>query len=360
MEGLNTLRFLAAFFVIFAHGQISLWKLGVVNGTSAPIFNRGGDAVEFFFTLSGFLITLLLINESDKTNTISIRKFYVRRVLRIWPLYFLLIVIGFILFGYVYPQLFHEHYFEFSIPAGLALFVCFLPNIATSFFPTGILYPLWSIGVEEQYYLFWAPLIKLFRKNTLNVILVFVIISHCWYALVFEKVFPFSVGWHKFLISQKFYAMAMGGLFAYLFVKKRHLFPLNGRASVMIQLAIILLLLFHYLIGFAFSDALWFHFALSAVYGMLIVYTVTPNNFINLERQPFKYLGIISYGLYMFHMLVDYFLRMLVMKLKIISFNPLYFVPLYHICLLGLTIIIATLSYKYYESFFFGLKSKYS
>lgn len=76
LEGLNTLRFLAAFFVIFSHGQISLWKLKLVSQPSASIFNRGGDAVEFFFTLSGFLITFLLINEADKTKTISIWNIY--------------------------------------------------------------------------------------------------------------------------------------------------------------------------------------------------------------------------------------------------------------------------------------------
>jgi peptidoglycan/LPS O-acetylase OafA/YrhL len=91
LPGLNTLRFFAAFLVIISHAQQSVNKLNISNFT-APILNRGKDGVEFFFVLSGFLITYLLCKEINKTNTVSIKDFYLRRVFRIWPLYFIIIL----------------------------------------------------------------------------------------------------------------------------------------------------------------------------------------------------------------------------------------------------------------------------
>ncbi len=73
LKGLNTMRFFAAFFVIISHGEISLDKLGDTRFANWSVFNRGGDAVEFFFTLSGFLITYLLQKEIARTSTVSIK-----------------------------------------------------------------------------------------------------------------------------------------------------------------------------------------------------------------------------------------------------------------------------------------------
>src|ERR1700750_2614950 len=148
LKGLNTLRFFAAFFVIISHGEISLWKLGYEKMNGWSVFNRGGDAVEFFFTLSGFLITYLLQKEITRTGTVSIRDFYLRRVFRIWPLYFLVVLIGFIGLGLILPRLTHQPFFEFPLLPGFLLFVFFLPNLAAALYPTALLHPLWSIGVE--------------------------------------------------------------------------------------------------------------------------------------------------------------------------------------------------------------------
>ena len=164
LPGLNTLRFFAAAFVVISHANISLDKLGIYPASTRAFVNRGGDAVDFFFTLSGFLITYLLIAEVNNTGTISIKQFYLRRVYRIWPLYFLVVAIGFILLGYIYPALYHQPFFDFKIPEGLLMFIFFIPNYAAKNFPVGLLNPLWSIGVEEQFYLFWAPMVKYLKK----------------------------------------------------------------------------------------------------------------------------------------------------------------------------------------------------
>ncbi|MBU3715366.1 MAG: acyltransferase, partial [Ferruginibacter sp.] len=165
LPGLNTLRFIAAFFVVISHANISLYKLGVYAECNFAFLNRGGDAVDFFFTLSGFLITYLLLHEIKKTQTVSVKSFYLRRVLRIWPLYFFLVFIGFILLGLIYPYLYKKPFFETSVIDLFLMFVFFVPNYAAKNYMVGLLNPLWSIGVEEQFYIFWAPLVKFFRKH---------------------------------------------------------------------------------------------------------------------------------------------------------------------------------------------------
>lgn len=127
LRGLNSLRFFAAFFVIISHGNISLCKLGIIKEYNLAVFSRGEDAVNFFFTLSGFLITYLLMGEIKETGNVSIKQFYLRRVFRIWPLYFLVAAIGFVLLGVIYPRVYHYNYFNFPIWEGvLFLFSFFL------------------------------------------------------------------------------------------------------------------------------------------------------------------------------------------------------------------------------------------
>src|ERR1044071_5481753 len=90
--GLNGLRFLAASAVIITHVELLKGVLGLPNHWKNPVlFNLGGLGVYFFFVLSGFLITYLLLSEKNMTGHISIKKFYFRRIFRIWPIYYLLV-----------------------------------------------------------------------------------------------------------------------------------------------------------------------------------------------------------------------------------------------------------------------------
>src|SRR5687768_1669565 len=95
-KGINGLRFFAAFAVIITHIELLKGHFGYIHYWNEPmIFHAGGLGVYFFFVLSGFLITYLLLAEKSRFGEISILKFYVRRMLRIWPLYYLIVIIGF-------------------------------------------------------------------------------------------------------------------------------------------------------------------------------------------------------------------------------------------------------------------------
>ena len=93
-KGLSTLRFFAAYFVVLHHAEEIRKKYELIHLKDYSLFRNGSLAVTFFFVLSGFLITYLLLKEQKRTNTVAINKFYIRRVLRIWPLYFLLVFLG--------------------------------------------------------------------------------------------------------------------------------------------------------------------------------------------------------------------------------------------------------------------------
>ena len=168
-KGLNGLRFFAAFLVLMQHAESIRLKYSLFNLSGYTLFNSGEIAVEFFFVLSGFLITYLLLEEEANTGSINIKHFYMRRVLRIWPLYYLILIIGLLLIPVVIKVLKIEYTAHFPFALASFLYVIFLPNLVTSLWGSSFLAPLWSIGVEEQFYFFWAPLVKYFKKYKIKV-----------------------------------------------------------------------------------------------------------------------------------------------------------------------------------------------
>ena len=91
LKGLDTLRAIAALVVVIGHIELIKKNNNITSFDYAP---SGHIAVVLFFVLSGFLITFLLSKELDSTSTISFKKFYMRRILRIWPLYYLILLIS--------------------------------------------------------------------------------------------------------------------------------------------------------------------------------------------------------------------------------------------------------------------------
>ncbi|HEY4062602.1 MAG TPA: acyltransferase [Puia sp.] len=173
IPGLNGVRAIAALIVLFSHIDEYSYRFGL---PAIGLFEKGmaGYGVTIFFTLSGFLITYLLLIE--KKGGISIKRFYVRRILRIWPLYYLVIIIGILLLLFL-PQVKAQG----NPIYGLAMFVCFLPNLAYTLGMTlTTITPLWSVGVEEQFYLIWPWLVKKsdnILKASLGVIIVYFIVK---------------------------------------------------------------------------------------------------------------------------------------------------------------------------------------
>ena len=362
LPGLNTLRFFAAFFVIVSHLPNSWVSLGYCSTIEdfdryfGQLLHRGFSAVEFFFTLSGFLITYLLIQENRKTQNISLKDFYIRRVLRIWPLYFLVMIAGFIILGYLYPLISHKTYLTFSVWEGVLLYTFFLPNLAKSLWDVGMLAPLWSIGVEEQFYLFWAPLMKLFRKNILPILLIFIALSVTFFATF--RHFHLSPNLEGFFDSLKFHYMAIGGLFAYITCFYPKEYNASFLAKPIFQAFVWIWVLYYYIFGIDFKGAEVI--LLPLMYAFLIMsVAIVSKPLLNIEVKAFTYLGEISYGLYMYHKLADYFLRLIYPKLGLHFGGNTGNILLYSLLQIGLTILIAHFSYQYFEKYFMNLKRKF-
>ncbi|MBL7775483.1 MAG: acyltransferase, partial [Saprospiraceae bacterium] len=159
-KGLNALRFFAAYLVVLHHAEQIRLKNGLFNLKGLPLFNNGGIAVTFFFVLSGFLISYLLLKEQRETNTVSIKKFYARRMLRIWPLYYLLVFIGTLIVPFFLGLIGHSYEMPYAFKDVILYYIFFSPFMVNVLFGHHFLEPLWSIGVEEVFYILWAPMFK--------------------------------------------------------------------------------------------------------------------------------------------------------------------------------------------------------
>ena len=147
---LDALRFFAFLAVLVHHGPASPGFPDFVRGV-------GGFGLSMFFLLSAYLITELLFLERDRSGTIAWGLFFIRRCLRIWPLYFtaLVVVVGIVVSGLL-PR-------RFGISLSGAAAMCFfVANQGMLHSQLGfMLGPLCSISIEEQFYLIWPPIVKL-------------------------------------------------------------------------------------------------------------------------------------------------------------------------------------------------------
>jgi peptidoglycan/LPS O-acetylase OafA/YrhL len=154
---LDGLRFVAFMMVYLFHGGVPEGLLArLVGSRVAAVFrDNGGYGVQLFFILSGYLITALLLREEARYGRIALRAFWVRRILRIWPLYYLVVLIGFFLLPAIDGHLGSRGYSD-TLRIHLVPFLCFLGNWSMALvspIPYDSLSVLWSVCVEEQFYI---------------------------------------------------------------------------------------------------------------------------------------------------------------------------------------------------------------
>jgi peptidoglycan/LPS O-acetylase OafA/YrhL len=350
LPGLNGLRAIAAITVVISHiDQFSylfkINKIGIDNK------NLSGHAVTLFFVLSGYLITYLLLLEKDKYKKIDFRKFYIRRILRIWPVYYLVVVIVFILFviGVMDKSNVHWSYFAF--------YVFFIPNVAYSWTLTvGALTPLWSVGVEEQFYAFW-PLVISKSKNILNA-LIFIIVLYLVIKFVSQIlsikgiISPFVNG---LIVNTRFDCMALGGIGACLVTVNSKWLPIiyNKYLQIFCWLILVYSVIFKSLhVGSIIDPEIY------AVIFLIIIINVStnPSTVIKLEKPIFNFFGKISYGMYVYHLLLIYLIHYFVGNF---NNNSIASVIILFVMILGSSILVAWLSYTYFEKGFLKAKTKY-
>lgn len=347
LTGLNGLRAIAALSVVIGHTfQDTFGDWGFI-GLNFPIFKGG---VTLFFVISGFLITYLLLQEMKKINDIKIGAFYMRRILRIWPIYYLyiLVCIGVLVFmglgdTILTSKLWYYCFFTANIPflsaTGIAMIVHF-----------------WSIGVEEQFYLFWPWLVKFSKKYLLPTICA---VGILWFALKIGSWVAFTNKSliYKFFNVTKFHCMMLGALGAVLFDRSNKYY-INIFANKIGQIIVWSIFLLSGIWG-DYIPAIIREEVIAVMSLFLITGQVCNSSFINLENKACDYVGKISYGIYVIHPLLiflsSYAYRMLNIDLPIWLQSSIIY-----IYTIVATIIVANLSYNYVEKPFLKLKNKFA
>jgi peptidoglycan/LPS O-acetylase OafA/YrhL len=359
-SGLNSLRFFAAFFVVIGHIPLDQASAGLPHPSWGTFFFRGAFAVCFFFALSGFLITYLLLDEERRTGGIAIRRFYLRRICRIWPLYFGVVLCGLLVYNGLLPLLGIRYPVGYSLATALLLYGALLPNLMNSLYTVGgLLNPTWSIGIEEQFYLLWAPAVRRLRSRLPALCWAVLAASLALFCLNHYGVFG-ARQWKGFVGQLKFHFLAAGALCAWWLLRRREAFlRLPPFASRVAQLVLFALLLDFYLTSFIPWNWLGEEVLQLVLYCWLIVnVAANPRNVVPVGASAFNYLGTISYGIYMLHMFAIYATSGLFQRTSWWHRSlPLYCLA-YYALVFGLTFLLAHLSYRWYEQPFLRLKER--
>ncbi len=346
---LDGLRALSILGVLWAHAWIVSPSFERLQ--SIPVLRMGGFGVDVFFAISGFLITTLLLRERRKSGQISIRAFYARRILRIWPLYYTVLAFYILLVLFAERGTGRDHVFFHYLPGYLTFTYTWFPgwNSSGATFNFG-----WSLSVEEQFYILWAPILRFLRGLWPAVVMVLLIAVRiaALYGPLWHIVPPASLlGRISASIS---IAICFGVLLA-LALDSERFFKwawciLGHRWSAPCALALLLLSL-------APKSSPLVQLSQAATLPLLVgACVVREDNGLApfLKLRPVAHIGIVSYGMYMLNTLTLDGLHPLLRRMGVT--NPvIVFVPF-----LIATVFVATLSYRYFESPFLKLKGRFS
>ena len=352
LDSIRGISFIAIF--LFHTLRIS-YGATFLGGFTKYLFANLPLAIDVFFILSSFLLTYLALNEYQKRGNFSFQNYFTRRVLRIWPLYYFILLLAFILFPFVASLL---HY-KMTLPEPV-YYIFFIANFYTInhvFF----LKLLWTISVEEQFYLLWGFCLRFFHTHLSKIIflLIFVSVAYSVYSTFTQSASYFNSLTYLF-------DFGCGALAASLIFKNNFIVSWFKKFSELKTIFFYFYLPFHFIFfyildknSFGINNDL---VALANRY-LFIVYIALfiIEQMINilrtkiLEKSRFLiFTGRISYGLYCYHGISIMFLNLLAEHYNL-------GIPNWIMVLIYFTLnyFVAALSYFYLESPFLKLKAKW-
>lgn len=338
---LDGLRFLCITAVIWHHA-------GFREEEMPALFSRGFLGVDFFFVLSGFLITTLLLRERRRKGRFSFRGFYWRRFLRIIPVYFFVVTAASLYFGVIKG--------DAESLQRMPFYYLFLANFLDQH--TLLLQPTWSLSVEEQYYVFWPLALALVPPRW---IVPFVVGAVALNLAIITGLFdwvseePWRRGMFTLKLPNATYAPILLGSLAAILLDRRGVYGLLaqwlGRPWMPVVLATLLLAEFQLLpADLRGWPNLLVHLTMTA---FVISIVVRERNVMTgvLNLPPVVRIGEISYGIYLYHLIGLHVVTEVLTPAGL--FNPwTAFIGMY-----VASIIIAEISFRTLEAFFRRFRS---
>ncbi len=355
---LDVVRFLA-FLLVFLHHTLPEHgdaRVGQLLRGLAPVLYASQEACGFglslFFTLSAFLICELLLRERESAGDVGVKQFYLRRILRIWPLYYLGLFLGVVI-----ALLFGGQQGDWAKFGWFAIFMGAWSSAIQGWIRNPVA-PLWSISVEEQFYLFAPWIVKFFNRKALYALCAaLVLVANGWLYYLGRALASDNRVWADSFVQFECFA---AGILLCLVLRGR--VPRIGAWQRLALVAFSLSCWFFATYGFHAKDfgagghnpgswPLIGGYALAALGSVLLLVAFLG---VNPKLLPgwAIYLGRISFGLYVYHEFALYISRHL-----LASFNGHF---LRSSVALGLTILMATVSYRYFETPFLKMKKRHS
>lgn len=294
-SSLDGLRCIAIVAVVYHHAN--------EGRTRWLLETRGFLGVDLFFVISGFLIVTLLLRERDRRGSFSLRNFYARRALRIMPLYYGVLTLCLVVFTLVLTRgkmagpILHDLPYCFSYTSNWVALASFLSIT-------------WSLSAEEQFYLLWPPIEKYLARPLLALVVLIVLSQTIQLGLIdawLLTVFGFGHDQPTMLRESTFTPILLGVLAAHVLHERRGYDwaarLLGFRAAPLCLLAAVLLAL-----GFLPEDLrgtprLFVHL----LFLLLITSAVVREDHVlasAFDLAPVRRIGVVSYGIYLFHMFV--------------------------------------------------------
>lgn len=365
---LDSLRAIACIIVVLFHSSTEEFLR--VNGYYSP-FKAGYIGVDLFFVLSGFLITNILVRQYLEIGTIKIMSFFKRRILRLYPPILVAVLI------FLVPYLFIDSRKAMSNMFFVLTYTSDIVMLFRSLFPK-LEYPLffshcWSLSIEEQFYIFYPFVLLYFLRGNLkrntNIISTFILYNIFFILLVVIGNYFLKAWFYKFFLW-RFFQIFFGCYLALIynetymdrFPSSEYVQKIKDRTKrffeniIIFNLSILifLVIIFHYFNFFIPGLQSYF---ITIISGFLIINAIygKVNWYIKLlSNKTLRYIGKISYGLYLYHIPVFFIKRILGL-----SFSDNLFYSLgYDVFALIVVFFITIISYEYIERPILALKNK--
>ena len=336
-SGLDGLRAISVVAVIWCH---------VAGPQPINLLNQGNKGVDLFFAISGFLVTTLLLREYRERGSISLTQFYIRRSLRIFPLYYAVLLLYCVLVfatmrGTTKAAEFWDH-----LPAFLTYTSNWFVDLNGAGSHGTTFYFAWSLATEEQFYLFWPALMLLSlwltKRGWAPAIAAVLLI--CIQLIAVSQVKPTLM---MIMLASLAPAILFGAVFAVLLHNRRIfelLYPVIGNRLLAPAVAGLLLACLQF-----DADLLLIRFLMALLVAGVCVRDDTVLHPL-LNWRPAVFMGAISYGMYLMHMLAANFARILLGHQAGVDV---------FVVTVSIVTIMAFLSYRFFEAPILKLKGRF-